>query len=432
MKYSPITDKEKQEQLNIIGINNINELLSDIKEVHSFEKFKSLSEPALLENIQEIAKKNNASFSYFLGAGSYYHYIPSIVNNLASRSEFYTAYTPYQPEISQGTLRVIFEFQSMICSLTGMDIANASLYDGATAVGEAAIMALSSTKKNKIVADINIHPEYLNVLKSYIEPREYELEITDLSSYDFNENVAGYIFQCPDFYGTIKNYKHLIDKAHQCNSLFISVVDPISLALLKSPGDLGADIAIGEAQSLGNPVNFGGPNLGFIASRKKFIRMLPGRIAGATTDQDGNNGYVLTMQTREQHIRREKATSNICSNQGLCALKATIYMSAMGSKGLQSVASLSNNNCIQLKQGLNNIKGFSTNNELSFKEFILTIPVSADKFLKKIKKEKNIIAGLDLSRYFPDKKNQILVCTTELNTQDQINEYLDFAKNYKD
>lgn len=429
MKYSPITESDQQTILETLKVKNFSALIEDMPKMPDIPFIQDHSEIETQRHFESLFSKNISGKKIFLGAGAYNHYIPSAINQLAERSEFYTAYTPYQPEISQGTLSVIFEFQSYICSLTGLDIANASLYDGATATAEAAIMSVSATGRKKIVAADTLHPNYLEVLKTYLHVRDIDLDIVDLFNHNIDSATAGIIYACPDFFGTINDYTTLISKAHNAGALFISVVDPISLSILEAPGKLSADIVVGEGQALGLPLSFGGPYLGFMSTKKDFLRTMPGRIVGATEDIDGKRAFVLTFQTREQHIRREKATSNICSNQALCALRATIYLSIMGDTGLKAVAQTCMKNIEYLKHELNAIPGFSADmNAISLKEAVIQTPVPVHVLNQKLLAENNMIGGLDLSLFFPEKSNQMLICSTEIHSQQDL---LNFVKTCK-
>jgi len=355
MSFIPHSAEDRQEMLRTIGVSSEDELFADIP-----EKFRrnepldlppALSEWEAVDTLQRLAN-DSRHLICFAGAGYYDHYVPAVVDHLIRRSEFYTAYTPYQAEVSQGTLQSIYEFQSMICELMGLDVANASMYDGASAVAEAALMARAIQKKrDKIVLSITLNPHYRQVLDTYnlglgmpieVAPRT-SAGITDLDALGsmVDDQTAAVIVQSPNFYGCIEDFEAAANLAHHAGALLIAVVDPVSLAVLRSPGECGADIAVAEGQPFGNGLSFGGPVLGLFAARQKFIRHMPGRIVGATTDVDGRRGFVLTLQTREQHIRREKATSNICTNQGLCALAATIYLSTVGKEGLRQVAETS-------------------------------------------------------------------------------------------
>lgn len=435
MFYSPITEEQKIDILNQLGFDKIDDLFSDIPKGQISPEIRlppPLSELELTKVAKNLASRNldpNEHIS-FLGAGSYDHFIPSVIRHLSSRGEFMSAYTPYQPEISQGTLRVIYEFQTMVCELTGMDIANASLYDGATAIAEACIMAAAETGRKKILVPSGLHPHYLEVLQTYLFPKDIGLEvITSDVFYHFNESnfkreiredVAAVVLPYPDFFGNVFNYSDIIRRAHNHGSAVIMQYDPIAMALFKTPGELGADIAVAEGQCLGIPKSFGGPGLGLLSAKEKYIRFLPGRIVGKTTDTEGKTGYVLTFQTREQHIRREKSLSNICTNQGLVALAATIYMAYMGANGIRRVAELCYKKATYLKQEISAIPGCgSLNTQLTFKEFLVSLPRSAKEVLARLK-ERNIVGGLDMSRHYKGASNILLVCATEQHSQREI------------
>ena len=355
---------------------------------------KALSEPELLAELKTASQKNQAP--KWLGAGSYQHFVPSVVKHLVSRSELYTAYTPYQAEASQGVLQAIYEYQSMICELTGMDVANASRYDGATALVEAAFLACRATGRKEIAISPNVHPDYLKVLQTYANGADLTVieELTDKS--------ACYLLQQPNFFGTIEEVKGLADNVHAKGALLIVSANPISLGILKAPGDYGADVVVGEGQSLGNPQAFGGPGLGIFACKQKYARQIPGRVVGLTTEVEGRRGFCLTLQTREQHIRRERATSNICSNEALVAMAATVYLSVMGKQGLKKVAEL----CLQKTNYLKKKLG---------KKVIANKPC----FNELVVKSKKPL-GLDLGQFYPDRKGQRLICVTELATKAEL------------
>jgi glycine dehydrogenase subunit 1 len=425
--------------LSEIGVSDIQELFSDVPDSvllkRNLDLPNPMSEMEVIKHLKTLAAKNiDVDHNIcFLGAGAYDHFIPANIGALLSRQEFYTAYTPYQPEISQGTLQSIFEYQTMICELTGMDVANASMYDGATALTEAAILAEDATKKTEVLVAANIHPESLQVLNTYAKFRdiqvtevgcpEGQIDLTELRG-KCNENTAAVILQNPNFFGIIEEVDRIAELVHQNNSLLIVSADPISLALLKSPGELGADIVVGEGQSLGNQLNFGGPYLGFFAAKEKWMRKMPGRIVGQTVDKEGRRGFVLTLQTREQHIRREKATSNICSNQGLNALAATMYLTFLGKEGLKEVAEL----CLQ-KAHYTYDKLLSTGKFKAafekpfFKEFAVISQKPVDGLNRDLLEE-GFIGGYSLERHFPDMKNGWLVSVTEKRTKEEINSFV--------
>lgn len=427
-RYIPNTDSQQTEMLKEIGLESIEDLFTGIPEAVRMQGRlnlpDALSEPELVSHMKQLAAKNKsmAEYTSFLGAGIYDHYIPSIINHMLLRQEFYTAYTPYQPEISQGTLQAIFEYQTMVCELTGMDVANASMYDGASALAEAALMACQTVQRGEVAVARSVHPEYRSVLDTYtkfigIKVIEVgyvngRIDMADLES-KVSSNTAAVILQSPNFFGVIENLGDVGAVAHRNKALFIAAVDPISLGILKSPGESGADIVVGEGQSLGNSPSFGGPCLGFFAATKELLRRMPGRIAGQTTDKSGNRGFVLTMQTREQHIRREKATSNICSNQALNALAATIYLSTLGRRGLKELAEL----CLQKSHyaydRLIETGSFEPCfNAPFFKEFAVKSKVQVAELNKKLL-DKNIMGGYDLSIAYPELEGGWLVAVTE-------------------
>jgi glycine dehydrogenase subunit 1 len=372
------------------------------------------------------AKNTAATKPSFLGAGVYSHYSPTIVDHLIQRSEFFTSYTPYQPEISQGTLQYIFEFQTLICQLTGMEVANASMYDGSTAMAEAYLMAQRVTRRNKIVVATSVHPEYREVAKTYTAHGDADIveiafdeasgRIGDLSALD--DKTAALVVQSPNFFGCIEDLKSLADAAHSVGALFIVVVtEGISFGLLKSPGSCGADIVVGEGQSFGIPMSFGGPHVGLFATQDKFVRQMPGRLCGIAYDKNGNRGFTLTLSTREQHIRREKATSNICTNQGLIALAATIYMETMGKAGLQEVAMQNAQKAAYAKQQIAALDGYSIPfSAPTFNEFIVRGPKSATETLESVRSA-GVIGGLALSKYYSERENEFLVCVTETSSK---------------
>jgi glycine dehydrogenase subunit 1 len=434
MFYSPLTEADKKHILQTLQINSEEELFSDLPESCnlSLDLPNPISELEISKEIAAQTKSNKSLTNYlaFIGSSAYEHFIPAVIKHITSRSEFYTAYTPYQAEISQGTLHAIFEFQTMVSSLMGLDIANASLYDGASALAEACVMATADTKRKKVLIPAQLHPNYLQVLKTYLEPKN--ITILNFSSPDdfnldiesyvqkFNEELAAVVFPYPDFYGNINNYAAATKKAKELGIASIFVCDPHALALFKSPGELGADIAVAEGQPLGLPTSFGGPFLGLMAAKEKYIRIMPGRIVGQSTDNNNNTGYLLTFQTREQHIRREKALSNICSNQGLMALAATVYMSYMGPSGLRRIAELCYKKANYLKQKLSDLKNVKVlNNGLTFKEFCIQLPCPSSQILEKLEK-KNILGGLNLETFYPNKKNVLLIATTELKTKENL------------
>ena len=421
-------DNVIQEMLQAIGEKDLDSLYSMVDKRAIMPELKlpeALSEMQTQKTVKGIAKENKTDFAYFIGAGAYKRFIPAAISQIASRFEFNTAYTPYQPEISQGTLQVIYEFQSMICDLTGMDTCNASVYDAGHACAEAILMASRISGKDKVLVSESLNPQYIEVIKTYTHANKIEIEFVENKDYKTNLSTieekltsgeyAGLIIQNPNFFGSIEDIEKLSTIQKHQKTLIIACCDMVSLATLKKPNQYQIDIVVGDVQSLGNPVAFGGPYAGFVATIDKYKRQLPGRIVGRTVDADGKQAFTLTLQAREQHIRREKATSNICSNQGLSILNSVIYLALMGKKGFSQVAYLSAKNAQILAKGLKE-KGYTILNYDFFNEFILEVE-NADKFISKLK-ENNIIAGYKLS----DK--QILVCTTEMNTIDEINDYI--------
>lgn len=436
-RYIGNTNEDKEQMLKEMGYDSVDSLFKAIPESVRLKSNLNIpsaqSEMELVKNLKSLSAKNLNMDDYtcFLGAGAYDHFIPVVIDSLISRQEFYTAYTPYQPEISQGTLQVIFEYQTMISELTGLPVVNASMYDGATALTEAAVMACESTKRSEVIIASSVHPESRQVLNTYAQFRNMtvtelgindgQVDVEDLKS-KINKNTAAVIIQSPNFFGIIEDIAAIEGIVHENKSLLIVDADPISLALIKSPGELGADIAVGDGQSLGNSLSFGGPYLGFMAVTEKLMRKMPGRIVGETVDKDGNRGFVLTLQTREQHIRREKATSNICSNQALNALVATIYLTLMGKEGLKQAANL----CLQkshyaydelIKTG----KFEPVFSKPFFKEFVVRSKQSVTELNNKLL-ESCIIGGYEVEKDYPEMNNCWLVAVTEKRTKEEIDE----------
>lgn len=409
--FTALNEETRKEMLESISKSNIDELFEEIPQkarMQSLDLPNALNEMQAQRVVKGLAKANNSDYIYFVGAGTYNKFIPAAVSQVAQRFEFLTAYTPYQPEIAQGTLQIMYEFQSLICRLTGMPVSNASMYDGASAAAEAVIMAKRVTKKNKVLISDTINPEYIKVIQTYAWANEIELEMFD----SMPENVsdyAGVVVQNPNFFGEIKEIK----KSE--GALLIVITDVSSLAILTPPAEYGADIVVGDIQTLGIPMSFGGPHAGFMSCTEKLMRQLPGRLAGKTVDADGKTAYTLTIQTREQHIKREKATSNICSNQALIALCATLYLSLLGEKGFKQASYLSSKNAHDLAKKLEQ-KGYKVLSKDFYNEFLLNVE-HADSFLTKLK-EQNIIGG-----YKVDEKT-ILVCTTEMNSPEDIELYV--------
>ncbi len=434
-RYIPNTDTDAKLMLDAIGANSVEDLFKDIpKELQLGRELNiegPYSEMEIVRHMKGLSGKNKGTDDLvcFLGAGAYDHYIPSLIKHIAGRSEFFTAYTPYQPEISQGTLQAIFEYQTMICSLTGMDVTNASMYDGATACGEAAVMAVDATRRKSIVVSETVHPEVKKVLKGYLELRDIDLVevemadgVTDIDKLKsvVGKETAGVIIQNPNFFGIIEDMTEVEKITHENKALLINYVDPISLGILKSPGELGADIVVGEGQSLGNSLNYGGPYLGFLATTSKLIRKMPGRIIGQSEDVDGKRAFVLTLQAREQHIRRYKATSNICSNQGLVALMASVYLTTLGKQGIREVAMQSTQ---KAHYALNEItksgKYKPLFNKPFFKEFAVTSNIDSSKVNEELLKN-NILGGYELKKEYSELDNGLLLCVTEKRTKEEI------------
>ncbi|MCL6429248.1 MAG: aminomethyl-transferring glycine dehydrogenase subunit GcvPA [Anaerolineae bacterium] len=439
MSYVPHTDADRREMLAAIGVGSVEELFAVVPESVRFPELElpePLSEAEVLEELR-VLSDSNADLDHlacFLGAGAYRHYIPSVVQHVIGRSEFYTAYTPYQPEISQGTLQTIFEYQSMICGLTGMDVSNASHYDGATAMAEAVIMAISvgRGKRRKAVVAPAVHPQYREVVRTYTQGMGVQVVGDEDLTADIGRlaeridgDTACVIVQVPDFFGGLdspETLSALADAAHRAGALFVVSVDPISLGLLKPPSEYGVDIVVGEGQSLGLPPSFGGPYLGFFACREEYVRRMAGRLVGETVDSQGRRSYVLTLATREQHIRRERATSNICTNEALCALAASVYLAALGPRGLRQVAELCYHRSHYAANRIAQVPGFAVlDNRPFFKEFVVRCPIPVEEINAELM-EWDILGGYDLGRDYPHLAGHMLLCVTELNTRAQIDD----------
>jgi glycine dehydrogenase subunit 1 len=444
MRYLPYAESDLTAMLQAMGVSRLEELAGVLPEKLRLKKGLDLPRPlAEMELIQKLRSLSEAGrtgkpFLSFLGAGAYDHFIPSVVDHVLRRSEFYTAYTPYQPEVSQGTLQAVFEFQTLICQLTGMDIANASVYDGASAVAEGVLMAQRIKERKKCLLARSIHPEYQRVTQTYTHPLGLErisipfsAEGTlDLGALEkaLDKEVSSLVIQQPNFLGCLEDVEQIAKMAHACEALLIvAVAEPLSLALLHPPGLLGADIVVGEGQSFGNPVSFGGPYVGFFASRENFLRSMPGRLVGETVDQEGRRGFLLAVATREQHIRREKATSNICTNQALCALAVLVYLSLMGKEGLRELGEMNLSKCEYAKKRLaeSHPLRFSAP---TFNEFVLTLRGESEIILQKLL-EQGIIGGLPLIRFYPEMKNDILICVTEKHSKEDIDRFAQILKN---
>jgi len=422
--------------LDVAGASSIDGLFVDIKPKHrpkSFDLPNGLSEYEVVRKVTGLSLKNNVHLVPFLGGGFYDHYIPSAVGMLTSRGEFYTAYTPYQPECAQGTLQSLFEYQSSMCALTGMEVSNASLYDGGTALYEAMMMAIRVTGRSKVIMDGGVSPIYRKILKTYTHHLHYQFEETPVVHGQssrleieklLDKDTAAVILQNPNFFGAIDDLTDIIEKAHGVGALAIVSVYPVSLGLLKTPGAMGADIVTGEGQSMGLPLNFGGPYLGFMTVRRKYARKMPGRIVGETTDAQGRRCFVNTLQAREQHIRREKATSNICTNVSLCALQAAIFMSMIGRQGLKEMAQLNLDKAEYAKQEMAKIKGVEVKRSSpTFNEFTVCLPKDASKVVGAMIK-KGFAAGFPLGRYYQGMEKYLLVAVTEKRTKAEIDAYV--------
>ncbi|MFD1736518.1 aminomethyl-transferring glycine dehydrogenase subunit GcvPA [Bacillus salitolerans] len=437
-RYLPMTEQDKQEMLKTIGVDSVDELFQDIPESVRFQGEYNIkpakSETALMKELSELASKskNIKENPSFLGAGVYDHYIPVIVDHVISRSEFYTAYTPYQPEISQGELQAIFEFQTMICELTGMDVANSSMYDGGTALAEAATLSAGHTRNNKILVSAAVHPESRAVLQTYASGQRLEVVeiptkngVTDLEvlKEKMDEDVAAVIVQYPNFFGQIEPLKDIEVIAHKHKGMFVVSSNPLSLGALTPPGKFGADIVAGDAQPFGIPTQFGGPHCGYFAVSTKLMRKVPGRLVGQTVDEDGKRGFVLTLQAREQHIRRDKATSNICSNQALNALAASVAMTALGKKGVKEIATQNIQKAQYAKQAFEKAGFNIAYTGPFFNEFVIELPIPAKNANLQLA-EKGFIGGYDLSRDYSDLENHMLIAITELRTKEEIDQFV--------
>lgn len=432
-RFIPNTDADRAAMLKTIGVASVDDLFRDVPASAKLSKINlppALSELEMMSELNLMAGRNADLNAYacFLGAGAYNHFVPATVPHLIFRSEFYTAYTPYQAEISQGTLQTIFEYQSLICNLTGMDAANASHYDGATATAEAAILAVNAVPgRDKIIVSPTLHPEYRATMRTYLEGQDIHVvgdedlraTLDDVLKKHLDDQTAGVIVQNPDFLGEMRDLKATADRVHATGALFIVNAYPISLGMYKPPADYGADVVVGEGQSLGNAIAFGGPYLGIFATKEKYLRRMAGRLVGQTLDTKGRRGFVLTLQAREQHIRREKATSNICTNQALNALAACVYLSTLGKSGMQKVAELCYQKGHYAAKKINALPGYRVTSKEFFNEFVVECPQAVAKINAALRARK-IIGGYDLSRKYPHMKNAMLVAVTEMNTREQI------------
>ncbi|MFH1198963.1 MAG: aminomethyl-transferring glycine dehydrogenase subunit GcvPA [Candidatus Omnitrophota bacterium] len=432
MNYIPHTDADIALMLKTIGVSSVDELFKDIPQAlrpKSFNIPPGKSEFEVTENLRKLSEKNTKNLINFVGAGFYDHFIPAAVDAITSLPEFYTAYTPYQPECSQGWLQAIYEYQTIICELTGLDVANASLYDGGTALYEAAMMSIRFTGRNKIIIDQGLNLIYRTMLYTYTSNLSIEfIEIPVMHGQSCREELAKHlddktaavILQNPNFFGAIDDHSDVVEKVHKVGALAIASVYPVSLGVLKSPAEMGFDIATGEGQSLGIPLSFGGPYLGFMAAKKELMRQMPGRIVGATVDLDGKRGFVLTLQTREQHIRREKATSNICSNEALCALRAAVFIALLGRDGLKELAEHNYQRCEFTKEVLSRVPGVEVKRSSpTFNEFTICLPSRADEVVCRMI-EKGFACGFPLGRFYKGMDNYLLIAVTEKRTKEEI------------
>ena len=436
IRYIPHTEEDCRKMLETIGVTKVEDFFENIPKEYRLSKPLNLpdplSEPDLLRRLQGL---QSPIFSSFLGAGAYHHFIPAVVSALTSRSEFYTAYTPYQPEISQGTLQAIFEYQTLMCQLTGMEVSNASLYDGASGLAEAVWMAHRITKRKKVLLSKAIHPEYRKVIETYIDPDQHEIVLIPYKKDEgrtdekvfldlLDEEVSAVVIQSPNFFGVVEDVHQIIEKVHQMGGLaIVGFSEAIAYGILQSPGAMGADMIAGEGQSLGIPISYGGPYLGIFTTRERFVRNMPGRLVGETVDLEGKRGFVLTLATREQHIRRERATSNICTNEGLCALMATIFLSCLGKEGLRELAMMNLSKTEYAKKAVSRMEGceivFSSP---TFNEFVLEIDKDPEKVLERIKEE-GILGGLPMRNFYPELDHHLLITVTEMNTREEINRW---------
>jgi len=436
VSYLPHTTADRETMLKNIGITDPAELFADVPNSVRLDRPLNIpgpfSEMELMQHMQTLAALNAHTGEYvsFLGGGVYDHYIPEVVNHLVSRSEFYTAYTPYQAEISQGTLQAIFEYQTMICQLTGMEVSNASMYDGASAAAEGVLMACDLTRRNRVLVARSVHPEYRETLATYLNPRGIEIDeipladgccsMAGLATMLDQTVVAAVLVQHPNFFGHLEPVARIGELVQGAGAMYITVVDPLSLGLLQPPAEYGADIVVGDGQPLGNPMSFGGPHLGFLACTERSMRRLPGRLVGMTRDTQNRRGFVLTLQAREQHIRRDRATSNICSNQALCALAATIYLTALGPGGLRQVAEMCLQKASYAHQLLSGIHGVKPAfGQPFFKEFVLQLDHPPEEVITRLA-QKGILAGVPIGRWYPEYTDHMLVAFTEKRTKSDI------------
>jgi len=442
MRYFPLTDADREEMRKVIGIKDSRELFADLPQDKIYYSLAdippALAEDELLGKFSALARANAyPDYLSFLGGGAYRHFIPEVVNQLSSRGEFVTPYTPYQPEVSQGSLQAMFEYQTMMTMLTGLDVSNASLYDGGTAAAEGALLVLRKAKKDRILVAGNLHPEYIEIIRTYIHNLDLHLETVDFSretgavnlddlSGKLDDQTAGFIFQSPNFFGVVEEGQKIADILHGKKAYAVQVIaEAMSLAFLRSPGQNNVDVAVGEAQSFGLPLGFGGPYLGFMAAKEEFIRQMPGRIVGQTLDREGKRGYVLTLSTREQHIKREKATSNICSNEAWCALRAAMYLATLGRKGLLEVSRINHLNTAYFAREIGKNQKFAVRFPKNFyNEVVVQVKnVKIEDVLQKMQ-DKKILVGIPLKWFFPEYPDALLVNFTESHTKADIDRLL--------
>ena len=444
-RYIPNTGQDRAVMLKAIGVDSVEDLLETIPKELRLQKPldipPAMPEPDLLRHMKELSKQSGdvERFTSFLGAGAYHHYIPSVVNHLAGQSNFYTSYTPYQPEISQGTLQGIFEFQSYVTLLTGLDVANASMYDGASAAAEAVLMARRVAKRDEVILPRCVHPEYRQVIESYT--RDLDMKIVEVpfredgrTDYEavkaaLSDQTAAVLIQSPNFFGCVEDHQGIAQAIKEnCSLLIYCTAEALSLAALKSPAECGADIFAGEGQSFGNPLSFGGPYVGLFAARKDFIRNMPGRLVGETVDKDGKRGFVLTLSTREQHIRRDRATSNICSNQSLCALRASIHLSTLGKNGLRDLALMNMKKAAYARKKISTLKGYHLLFSAPvFNEFVVKTPRPVPEINAALEKA-GIMGGLDLQPLYPELGPAMLLCATEMVRKEEIDRLVEMLE----
>ncbi len=446
-EYIPHTEEDIKEMLEVIGVGSIDELFSPIPESVRLKKPLDLPDPLseieLVQYFKDLSERNKSLDNYisFLGGGAYNHYIPRVIDQIVSRSEFYTPYTPYQPEMSQGTLQALYEYQTLICQLTGMEVSNASMYDGATSLAEAVLMSRRIKRGKRIFVSKVVHPEYREVIRTYldgigVEIVEIPYDGRGLTNYDWIEHnldkdIISVIIQSPNFFGVIEDLATVSEIIKDRDIMFIvSVLEPISLGIIKPPGYFNADVVVGEGQSLGNPISFGGPSLGIFATRNKYVRNMPGRIVGETVDREGKKGYILTLSTREQHIRRERATSNICTNETLCAIRAAVYLSLLGKEGLRELARYNLYITDYARRRISSIPGFKIRfSSPGFNEFVVESDYEIEELLKWLC-ERGVIGGLNIGRFYPELRNTFLMTLTENNRIEDIERVCELLEIY--